>query len=91
MSNGRFLIIDNRGTIKASLFMALSLNDYEVDVAENPADAMTKISKKLYDLILINCEMPKSEQLELTRKIEADYPEIPSLVVANRKPAFNSE
>ena len=42
---------------------------YEVDLAENGSVCLEKISEKVYDLILMDCQMPVINGFEATEKI----------------------
>lgn len=86
MEKKRVLIADDEEVVRMLLPEALKPNDYEIDVVENGAEAMSWIDKKTYDLVITDYMMPKMTGLELTRRIKAKYPDIPVLVVTGDGP-----
>lgn len=79
------LIIDDDSAIRLSLGLLLKRAGYEVDYAENPDEALTKIRATEYDLILMDMNYTRSttgeEGIELLMKTRIFQPETPVILI----------
>ncbi len=74
MLKPRILIIDDDAEVLSSLKELLSLSGYTCDGVSNGSDALDKIGKNPYRLIISDIDMPGMRGTELLRKIkETDY------------------
>ncbi len=72
----RVLIVDDEKTIRDFLFEALAqLGSFSVEVAENGEEALRKIAKENFDLVLTDMKMPKIDGLNLITEIAKFKPE----------------
>lgn len=75
------LIVDDEpGGLKV-LSANLSLEGYDVELALSGFEALEKIDKQDYDLILLDYQMPKMNGLELLKNIRAKGIEIPVIMI----------
>lgn len=75
------LIVDDEpGGLKV-LSANLTLEGYDVELALSGIEALEKIDKKDYDLILLDYQMPKMNGLELLKNIRAKGIEIPVIMI----------
>jgi len=65
----RLLLAEDDPTIRKTLAMMLTRNDYEIDPAENGQAALEMWEKGGYDLILMDVQMPRMNGFEATRAI----------------------
>ena len=86
MEKKRILIADDEEAVRLLLVEALKANEYEIDLAENGLEAIGKIDRKPYDLVISDYMMPEMDGLELVRRIRATYPSTPVLVVTGHGP-----
>ncbi|MDR2926094.1 MAG: response regulator [Azoarcus sp.] len=69
MAIKKILIVDDSPTERQALSEALTRNGYEVVTAENGEDAISKSSRELPDLILMDVVMPGMNGYQATRTI----------------------
>ena len=66
------LVVDDSLTSRIVERNLLEPAGYEVDLAENAAEALEKVEKKDYDIFLVDIEMPGMDGFELTRRLKAE-------------------
>lgn len=99
-SNFRILIVDDEDEYRDILKRILEINAYDADTAVSGQDALVKIKKDEYDLVLSDLIMPGMDGVELLgeiKKIKKDievilvtgYGSIENAVEAMRKGAFS--
>jgi signal transduction histidine kinase/GGDEF domain-containing protein len=72
----RILIVDDEKDIRELLVRVLTrIGGFRVELAENGEDALQKISKDSYDLVLTDLKMPKMDGLQLVGEIARIKPE----------------
>lgn len=72
--NFKLLIVDDELEIRSSLKRRYSLKGYDVEVAENGQDALTKMEDTAYQIVISDIKMPVMDGIDLLRKIRLDYP-----------------
>jgi signal transduction histidine kinase/GGDEF domain-containing protein len=73
----RVLVVDDERDIRDFLFKALTrIAGFQVTVAENGKDALEKIEKEKFDLVLTDLKMPSVDGLQLITEISRSNPEI---------------
>jgi len=72
----RILIVDDEKAIRDFLYEALTrLGGFSVELAENGEEALKKIEKENFDLVLTDMKMPKMDGLQLITEIAKFKPE----------------
>ncbi len=71
----KILIVDDEKEIRSLLSKALTKHGgFQIDVAENGEEALKKIEKDQFDLVLTDLKMPKINGLELIRRVATNQP-----------------
>lgn len=72
----RVLVVDDERDIRDFLFKALTrIAGFQVELAENGEEALRKIEKERFDLILTDLKMPEMDGLQLITEISRKRPE----------------
>ncbi len=81
----RVLIVDDSITTRTLESSILEAVGYEVDVATDGVDALSKLSQSHFDLVLSDFQMPRMDGLELASRIKGDpaLHQIPVILVSS--------
>lgn len=84
----RVLLVDDSPTVVQAAYDQLEAAGYQVEVAYNGAEALTRLEETRPDLIILDIEMPKLRGDEAAEKIRAHpaWAEIPMIALTGRKP-----
>lgn len=66
------LIVDDSPELAATLGALLAIHDYRVDTATCGSDALRKLRRNLYDIVVCDIEMPGMNGLDFLEKIRQD-------------------
>ena len=67
--NAKILLVEDNQTNRIVAQSILKKLGYSVDMAENGLDAIDALKQKKFDLVFMDCQMPKMDGYEATRKI----------------------
>ena len=81
------LVVDDSLNTREVEKSILEAHGYRVDLAKDGMDALKKIEKKSYDLIVTDVEMPRMDGFTLTKNLRqnSEYKEIPIVIVTSRE------
>lgn len=65
----QILLVDNKPATSYMISLILKLNDFDVAVYSDPELALSNFAKGLYDLTLIDVELPGTNGFELYKKM----------------------
>lgn len=77
----KILIVDDESHIRESAVRLLKRKRYDAEGAGSGAEALEKIGKASYDLLLIDIKMPEMNGLEMLRRAKEMNPEIMALMI----------
>lgn len=77
----RILIVDDEPKICQFLEVLLRREGYEADSVYNAADALASLAEKPASLVITDLKMPGMDGFEFVRRLRADYPQIPVIMI----------
>ena len=77
----KILIVDDEKAIRMTLKEILEFEKYEVDEAQDGAEALVLIKKNDYDVVLSDVKMPKMTGVELLEEVVKIYPDIIKIIL----------
>jgi DNA-binding NtrC family response regulator len=73
----KILVVDDEAPVRDIIRRGLSqMGGYSVEVAQNGVEAIEKIEKDVFDLVLTDLKMPEMDGLELLKTIKGTRPEV---------------
>lgn len=84
-TNGKILIVEDDRYISKMYQLKLSLEGYEVQVAENGREGVDKVKEMMPDVILLDILMPELDGFEVLKIVKSDTAtkSIPVLIMSN--------
>lgn len=81
----RIMIVDDSGMTRKMLSLSISREGFTVETAENGADALEKLYKVKYDLVITDMNMPHMDGMELLGRLRSDsqYRAVPVVVLSS--------
>jgi DNA-binding NtrC family response regulator len=77
----KLLVVDDEKHIREGLQKALSLDGYEVEVAQDGKEALEKIAEEEIDLVITDLKMPQLSGEELMKEALFRYPYLPIIIL----------
>jgi DNA-binding NtrC family response regulator len=82
MPTPTILVVDDEVSIRRTLREILEYEDYEVEEAEDGAQALDMLRAGSYDLVLLDIKMPKRDGLEVLEIVGEEIPEVPVVMIS---------
>jgi len=80
----KILIVEDENQVARLIELELSYEGYQVDIAKNGKEALTKVEEFKPDLIVLDWMLPEMDGLEVTRRIRSDGNDVPVIVLTGR-------
>ena len=77
----RILVVDDEESVRYSFKRFLKDPHYKVDTAKNGSEALAKITKDRYDLVILDIRLPDQSGLDVLREIKAIDPKAIVLII----------
>ena len=77
----KILVADDSKELRDALSKLLTKKGYEVETASNGMEAVEKVEKNFYDLLLTDVRMPKLDGMEVLKKTKSVSPETIVIVI----------
>jgi two-component system, OmpR family, response regulator MprA len=81
----RLLVVDDDRAVRESLRRALTLEGYEVDLAEDGAAGLARVAGASPDAIVLDIAMPVVDGIEMCRRLRDDGASLPILMLTARE------
>jgi len=80
----RILVVDDHEIVRKGLMKVLveTLQPVKVDEAKNGQDALGKVLKSEYDLVLLDIKMPGKSGLDALKEIKQHRPKLPVMILS---------
>jgi len=80
-TTAQLLVVDDEDAIRLTLEVLLRRRGYNVETAANADEALAKLGRQVFDMLLIDLHMPGLNGLDLARIVEQRYPSAAVLVL----------
>jgi two-component system, NtrC family, nitrogen regulation response regulator NtrX len=78
----KILLVDDESSIRRTLSDILGYEGYKVEEAGDGMEALVKVKRNQYDLVLMDIKMPNMDGMEALQKMLVLYPEIPIIMIS---------
>ena len=78
----KILIVDDEASIRRTLKDILEFEKYKVDEAGDGLEALAKLKKDTYDVIIMDIKMPKMDGLEALERVAILAPDTPTVMIS---------
>ncbi|MBA3718591.1 MAG: response regulator transcription factor [Actinobacteria bacterium] len=85
----KILVVDDERAVRESLRRALSLEGYEIDLAENGEEALERVARAEPDALILDVLMPGIDGLEVSRRLRRSGSKVPILMLTARDAVEN--
>lgn len=79
---GKVLVVDDERAIRNTLKDILTLEGYDVQLAENGQEALTFFEKGGIDVVFLDIKMPEMDGIEVLEKMQEVSPEVPVIMIS---------
>lgn len=78
----RILVAEDEVPVREFVRRVLELRGHEVVTVGDGAEALIKLGRARFDLLLTDISMPNMDGFELALKVARDYPDLPVLMMS---------
>lgn len=81
---GRILVVDDDSESRNILKRFLTLMEYEVETVNNGKEAVKRLKRDNFNLVITDFAMPEMDGLALLSHVKSKYPNIPVVMATGR-------
>jgi len=78
---GKLLIVDDELSVRDSLGKWFREEGYQVSIASNASEALSRLTEQRFDAALVDIKMPGTDGIELQRRLRAIDPELITIIM----------
>lgn len=78
----KILVVDDDSSIRRTLTDILEFEQYEVEEASDGVEALVKIKRNNYDVIIMDIKMPKMDGMDALEKLQSMSPDTPVIMIS---------
>src|SRR5690606_41314940 len=78
----KILIVDDEDAIRRTLKDILTFEKFKVDEARDGMDALAKIKKNDYDVVLMDIKMPVMDGMDALERLQEIQPDLPVIMIS---------
>lgn len=78
----KILIVDDNPNMSSLLSEMLEVFDYKSVLAADGAEALSKLEKNKFSMVITDMRMPNMSGLELLEKVKSDYPDVKVVLIS---------
>ncbi|MBI1209491.1 MAG: response regulator [Azospirillum sp.] len=82
----RILLVEDDADVRATLVVSLKIAGFEVDEANDGAEAFAALAQNSYDLIVTDLWMPKVDGIDLLKYLAGRRPKISVIAISGGAP-----
>ena len=82
--HGRILVVDDDPKSRNIVERLLTLTDYEVEIVISSEEAVRRLKRSKFNLVLTDLDMPDMDGITLLSHVKSQYPDIPVIMVTGR-------
>lgn len=81
-TKAKILVVDDDKSIRRTLTDILQFEHYEVEEAGDGVEALVKIKRQQFDVIIMDIKMPKMDGMDAMERIQAISPDTPVVMIS---------
>jgi len=81
MLTEQILVVDDEPDMRTALSHALNRNGYSVETASNGFEAIEKLKKDRFSMVITDVKMPEMSGMEVLERVKKISPRIPVIMI----------
>ena len=77
----KILVVDDEESVRVILKQILDQGGFAAEVANDGVDALAKLKKETFDLLITDINMPNMDGVALLKKAKELYPNMPTIFI----------
>jgi CheY-like chemotaxis protein len=79
---GRVLVVDDEPLVRNAVRMVLMIDGYNVETAVDGHQALAKLDAEVFDLVILDFEMPEMKGDQLAKIVKQRFPCLPTIMLS---------